>query len=380
MPSPPSLPSPSDPTQASKPSLPDLSVPKPGQTSKESGRSEGEKKASRKKAAGDLQEAGAKVAEAGQKMGEAKPGEAGSPGEQDPLIPETDRQTESDSQDFADLDPSTSTASDASSASGSEGASGELEAEIQAAQEALQKAGEALQTAAGTLETAATDEERDEAERQLAQARIAVIVASQDLAEVRAVIDDRRAAGLPADEDLDQILADTEAALQQANVAIVIAAGTVMDELPGSASPEDGEGGGPQNARTGQLDKELNESLVIFDESILQARRVLTDADGPAAEPPNAGTVIMGGGVDESDEEPEAGDEDQQVVAQQGRMAEGGEPPQDITTVSQIPQDIPDPQGDDIVAKQLREAAIAERDPELQEKLWEEYRKYKAGI
>ena len=32
---------------------------------------------------------------------------------------------------------------------------------------------------------------------------------------------------------------------------------------------------------------------------------------------------------------------------------------------------------DDIVAKQLREAALAEEDPELRERLWEEYRKYK---
>ena len=32
---------------------------------------------------------------------------------------------------------------------------------------------------------------------------------------------------------------------------------------------------------------------------------------------------------------------------------------------------------DDIVANQLREAALAEEDPELRERLWEEYRKYK---
>jgi hypothetical protein len=34
---------------------------------------------------------------------------------------------------------------------------------------------------------------------------------------------------------------------------------------------------------------------------------------------------------------------------------------------------------DDIVARQLREAAEKETDPELKKKLWEEYRKYKAG-
>ena len=32
---------------------------------------------------------------------------------------------------------------------------------------------------------------------------------------------------------------------------------------------------------------------------------------------------------------------------------------------------------DDIVARQLREAAMKETDPELRERLWEEYRQYK---
>jgi len=35
---------------------------------------------------------------------------------------------------------------------------------------------------------------------------------------------------------------------------------------------------------------------------------------------------------------------------------------------------------DDIVARQLREAAEKETDPEIKEKLWEEYRKYKEGV
>lgn len=41
------------------------------------------------------------------------------------------------------------------------------------------------------------------------------------------------------------------------------------------------------------------------------------------------------------------------------------------------PDDISVMMDDDIVAKQLREAALAEEDPELRERLWEEYRKYK---
>jgi hypothetical protein len=49
----------------------------------------------------------------------------------------------------------------------------------------------------------------------------------------------------------------------------------------------------------------------------------------------------------------------------------GGSGPRDV------PADIPDGRDDDIVARQLREAAMKETDPELRERLWEEYRKYK---
>jgi hypothetical protein len=40
------------------------------------------------------------------------------------------------------------------------------------------------------------------------------------------------------------------------------------------------------------------------------------------------------------------------------------------------PEDIPITVDEDIIAKQLREAALAENDPVLRERLWEEYRKY----
>jgi len=43
---------------------------------------------------------------------------------------------------------------------------------------------------------------------------------------------------------------------------------------------------------------------------------------------------------------------------------------------TRTPDDIPVTVDDDIIARQLREAALAEEDPELRERLWEEYRKY----
>jgi hypothetical protein len=46
---------------------------------------------------------------------------------------------------------------------------------------------------------------------------------------------------------------------------------------------------------------------------------------------------------------------------------------------ARTPDDIEVNQFEDVVARQLREAALAEDDPELRERLWEEYRKY-AGL
>lgn len=46
-------------------------------------------------------------------------------------------------------------------------------------------------------------------------------------------------------------------------------------------------------------------------------------------------------------------------------------------TASVVPADVPTGDDDDVVARQIREAATRESDPELRERLWEEYRKYK---
>ena len=55
-----------------------------------------------------------------------------------------------------------------------------------------------------------------------------------------------------------------------------------------------------------------------------------------------------------------------------GARYESPPPPED----SSIPEDIPSPQGDDI-AKQLREAAMAEQDPDLKAKLWKNNKRWR---
>ena len=49
-------------------------------------------------------------------------------------------------------------------------------------------------------------------------------------------------------------------------------------------------------------------------------------------------------------------------------------------TTTSIPDDVGEGQGDDIVERQIREAASRETDPILREKLWEEYRRAKGQI
>jgi hypothetical protein len=60
-----------------------------------------------------------------------------------------------------------------------------------------------------------------------------------------------------------------------------------------------------------------------------------------------------------------------------GSLGVGGDIP--VDSVSDAPADVGSGQDDDIIARQLREAAQKERDPELRAKLWDEYRKYKKG-
>lgn len=60
------------------------------------------------------------------------------------------------------------------------------------------------------------------------------------------------------------------------------------------------------------------------------------------------------------------------VVAATQPVASGSTPAESFPP----PQDIPSGRDDDVVARQIREAAMTEPDPELREALWDEYRRY----
>jgi hypothetical protein len=429
IPSTPSTPSPSKPSTpsdgaksgSSPPSLPSAGMPssgpsgKPEKSGKKSDQKSGQKpggeqagdpssgeagdqRAAQTAAGDDLQKAGERIAKAGS-------------GEIDPLIPETDSDSSDDGDVFADSNAASGAPmNESAESSGADGADGQddgqessagggqgqmnengaaseqvdgmpgggipgdLADEILAAQVALAEAGGALQTAGAAVAGAETDEELASAEELLSDARIAVIIASQDIEILEGEL-----AGTPGwgDSD-DNPFQETSAALQEANIALVIATRAVLIAKTGSAElssrmPNGVPGGGETQTSNGQvtvLEGELDESLIIFDGQIGDAREAVLSTTPPPTTNPT--------GI-------------QRPEGERMRLPTESEMPQTIEKPSEqqvatanMPDlnqgDIPDPQGDDIVAQQLREAAIAESDPELQAKLWEEYKRYREGL
>jgi hypothetical protein len=127
------------------------------------------------------------------------------------------------------------------------------------------------------------------------------------------------------------------------------------------------------------LDAELMTGLGEFDEMLLReqervrAAAPMTDATG------GAGGGVGDAGTDDG-ADGEAGAESEGVDNGSSSHGAGAGPGAQRQAGAQgIPPDIPDGSDDDVVARQLREAAEKETDPELKKKLWEEYRKYKKG-
>ncbi len=148
------------------------------------------------------------------------------------------------------------------------------------------------------------------------------------------------------------------------------------------ASGEVGEfpGGDPEKAE--QLGKELEESVGDFDEVLMEEQREIetvgrnTEGYGTGSSGGSGGRISLGEQAAGA-----MGSGGASGGAAGGGGAVGGGNPLEGMDDSEIarrtPDDIEVIMDDDIVAKQLREAALAEDDPELRERLWEEYRKYK---
>jgi hypothetical protein len=146
--------------------------------------------------------------------------------------------------------------------------------------------------------------------------------------------------------------------------------------------------------RTATMDAELKAGLGEFDEMLLREQeRVKAATPRSDAASGSAAGSDQGEGQGEGDSGAEGGQTGDS--GESGGETNGGGPPESGAAGDQQPSgaagggtqsgargqpaDIPDGSDDDLVARQLREAAEKETDPELKKKLWEEYRKYKQG-
>lgn len=144
--------------------------------------------------------------------------------------------------------------------------------------------------------------------------------------------------------------------------------------------------------KTDAITDQFYDSLGEFDEKLLTEQDRVKNQK-PRVESENAGAGAAGGGESNGSDseqgaasEGEGSDESSQGQSQGAETGAGANMPSDGSPGSSspagnsnTPDDIPDGSDDDVIARQLREAAEKETDPELQKKLWEEYRRYKSG-
>lgn len=189
------------------------------------------------------------------------------------------------------------------------------------------------------------------------------------------------------------------------------AAGSGQTKPQAATLPADFDRGQTDAEKIATLDAELGTSLSDFDEKLLREQQEI-DEKSRAASTGESGAEAGGGagetgksgeGEGQGQGETATGDpaeggtesaaDSSENTAESGQQSAGGESRDAAgqsneqvasaggsgrnTAKNPPPPDIADGKDDDIVARQLREAAEDEEDPELRDKLWEEYRNYK---
>lgn len=159
-----------------------------------------------------------------------------------------------------------------------------------------------------------------------------------------------------------------------------------------------------------ELDRQLDSSLAQFDEMLLkeldlirakssERMQDLAEEAAAAAKRLRDQGIEINTDFEEESVESEQGSTDAQkkVETEEGasetgkqNKSEGDKDDGELTTQDTSreavegsrnhPKNRYDPKDDDIVARQLREAAEKESDPELKEKLWKEYEQYKKNV
>lgn len=145
------------------------------------------------------------------------------------------------------------------------------------------------------------------------------------------------------------------------------------------ANLEQGQGPLTSAEQVAILDRQLEQSTSDFDAMILEEQQRQREMDRERSQcTPRAQAEPAGAGS--SGRNPYQDDVAMGTSAAGGDIGGGmgggraGAP--DNPAIHKAPDDIPDGDNDDVVARQLREAAMREPDPAVRERLWNEYRKY----
>ena len=144
------------------------------------------------------------------------------------------------------------------------------------------------------------------------------------------------------------------------------------------------------------LDRELNASLAAFDDMLLEELELIREKSSPkmdslAQDAADAAERLRQKGIDidadMSEAESDTQSERSQSETDAGASERKGDPDSAATSTDPTAEGVEgernkrteryDGSDDDIVARQLREAAEQETDPVLKEKLWREYEAYK---
>lgn len=246
--------------------------------------------------------------------------------------------------------------------------------EVRAAQDALKEAGIALQEAGQAIRTATTEEELERAEDLLSDARVAVIIAEGDLIGAKEAVLENGGEMTP---ELKAVFESAENALGKATGVLAEASTVVLTTrqagLPELATDQASSG------RLGDLEDDLDESLGVFDGKIGDARSTVLNGAPPTTSGLPAQSTRPDAPNGQQSGQRSSNQSEDRSDGQSGSASAGAQVASAQSGGGNVPENIPDGQDDDIVAQQLREAAMSESDPELQAKLWEEYARYKSG-
>ncbi|MCP5179680.1 MAG: hypothetical protein H6994_07345 [Pseudomonadales bacterium] len=161
-----------------------------------------------------------------------------------------------------------------------------------------------------------------------------------------------------------------------------------LPELPGggpssgSSDPAGTAGEPGKGGATGELDQVLQDidGGIMAERGAIQSRADRTAGNSSAPDPSAVAGTGSGGNRPSGGDRPSGGGDAAENDSGQpapGRIPTVAKAPSAPGRLGGVPKDVADARDDDIIARQLREAAMAETDPEIREKLWEDYRRYK---